>query len=435
LQKIVASGRIFSAHSDKDWVLDGATVHISIVCFDAGGDTPVMLDGNQVSHINPDLTGDLNLTVCSQIGSQGNVSFQGTINSGPFDIPYGEALRMLRSPNPTDQSNWLVVRPWANGADITRRLRGRWIIDFGTEIEEKEAARFEQPFHYVLQHIKPQRDKTQVGRIMYAHSSKYPFWRLWNPRPEMRMGLGPCERFLATPRVTKYRVFVWLHKSYLPDAQLIVFARSDDYFLGVLHSSIHELWARRMGTQLREAESGFRYTPTTCFETFPLPWPPGQEPAANPAWKRISQAAEELNAQRERWLNPPEWIDPIAKSVDLAEDFSDVPPEARPLIRQSIIMAIAAKDARLKKRTLTNLYNERPTWLRLAHEALDRAVLAAYAAADPEGGWSEDWAEVWRDTGAGQPLPADNPLAARRAEIDGKVLANLLRLNLARAGG
>ncbi len=98
-------------------------------------------------------------------------------------------------------------------------------------------------------------------------------------------------------------------------------------------------------------------------------------------------------------------------------------------------MAAAAKDAKLKKRTLTNLYNERPTWLRLAHETLDRAVLAAYAATDPDGHWDEDWAEVWTDTGAGQPLPAGHPLAARRAEVDQKVLANLLRLNHARARG
>jgi hypothetical protein len=60
-------------------------------------------------------------------------------------------------------------------------------------------------------------------------------------------------------------------------------------------------------------------------------------------------------------------------------------------------MAAAAKDPKLKKRTLTNLYNERPTWLRLAHEALDRAVLAAYAATDPAGDWSEGWAAVWVD--------------------------------------
>jgi hypothetical protein len=109
---------------------------------------------------------------------------------------------------------------------------------------------------------------------------------------------------------------------------------------------------------------------------------------------------------KRRWLNPPEWIEPLA-----------------------------AKDARLKKQTLTNLYNKRPTWLRLAHEQLDRAVLAAYAAADPAGDWSEDWAEVWTDTGAGQPLPADHPLANKRAEVDQWVLANLLRLNHARAKG
>ena len=32
----------------------------------------------------------------------------------------------------------------------------------------------------------------------------------------------------------------------------------------------------------------------------------------------------------------------------------------------------------LKRRTLTNLYNERPTWLDLAHRKLDEAVFAAY---------------------------------------------------------
>lgn len=34
--------------------------------------------------------------------------------------------------------------------------------------------------------------------------------------------------------------------------------------------------------------------------------------------------------------------------------------------------------AKLKKRTLTNLYNEHPAWLDLAHKKLDAAVAAAY---------------------------------------------------------
>ena len=110
-----------------------------------------------------------------------------------------------------------------------------------------------------------------------------------------------------------------------------------------------------------------------------------------------------------------------------------MPEDARELIRRSAIMAEAARDADLKQRTLTNLYNQRPTWLKLAHLELDKAVLAAYAAVDSEGAWSEDWAEVWADTGAGQPLPAGHPLTERRAEVDQEVLAGLLRLNLRRA--
>lgn len=37
-----------------------------------------------------------------------------------------------------------------------------------------------------------------------------------------------------------------------------------------------------------------------------------------------------------------------------------------------------ATEAELKKRTLTNLYNTRPTWLEEAHRKLDEAVFAAY---------------------------------------------------------
>ena len=43
----------------------------------------------------------------------------------------------------------------------------------------------------------------------------------------------------------------------------------------------------------------------------------------------------------------------------------------------------AGRWAEKKKRTLTNLYNTRPTWLELAHKKLDEAVFAAY-------GWPDD---------------------------------------------
>jgi len=46
----------------------------------------------------------------------------------------------------------------------------------------------------------------------------------------------------------------------------------------------------------------------------------------------------------------------------------------------------AKKKSRAEARTLTNLYNQRPTWLDLAHKKLDAAVFAAY-------GWPADLAD------------------------------------------
>ncbi len=40
--------------------------------------------------------------------------------------------------------------------------------------------------------------------------------------------------------------------------------------------------------------------------------------------------------------------------------------------------AIAAARERAEKRTLTNLYNERPAWLSACHAKIDAAVAAAY---------------------------------------------------------
>ena len=130
------------------------------------------------------------------------------------------------------------------------------------------------------------------------------------------------------------------------DSATIAIARDDDYPFGVLQSRVHTTWARRMGTQL---ESRPRYTPTTCFETFPFPRPTEAQRTA------ITEAAATLDLLRQGWLNPPD------RPCDLS---------ARELAR----------------RTLTNLYNQRPTWLQDAHARLDAAVLAAY-------GWPADLAD------------------------------------------
>jgi hypothetical protein len=46
------------------------------------------------------------------------------------------------------------------------------------------------------------------------------------------------------------------------------------------------------------------YTPTSTFETFPLPWPPGEEPKGDPRIEAIAEAARRLDQLRRSWLNP-----------------------------------------------------------------------------------------------------------------------------------
>lgn len=435
LERLCETASIFEAWSDREWILDGAAVQVSMVMFSGAADSIAVLDGAQVDAINPDLTAGLFFASAETLKEMNDQSFMGDTKGGSFDIEHESARRILAAPNSNGFSSIEVVKPWMNGDAVTGRPAGNWIIDFGTERTLDSAAGFDAAFRHVESHVKAERQKNR--RASYREM----WWIHAEPRPNFRQAIGQGG-YVATPNLTKYRFFVRLASVILPDHQIIAFARSDDYFFGVLHSSIHELWARRQGTQLREYESGFRYTPTTCFETFPMPWPPGKEPGKKHAiHAEISAAAHDLNAQRERWLNPPEWIKPIAEKIDRFDKFDDVAQvsgeEARRLIRQSAIDAAAAEHPKLKKRTLTNLYNERPAWLAIAHERLDRAVVAAYREIDPEGEWNPEWAAVWKETGAGQPIPADadngEAKRAHRAEIEQRVLANLLRLNQQRA--
>ena len=179
-------------------------------------------------------------------------------------------------------------------------------------------------------------------------------------------------RYICTPMTSKHRVFVWLPVSILPSNATVAIAREDDYAFGVLHSKAHELWSLRMGTWLGVGNDP-RYTPTSTFETFPFPWPLDTPDEALTVEQRahrdaIGEAARALDEARRRWLNPPE----------LVREEPDVVPSLPP----RLLPVDEDAERELKRRTLTNLYNQRPAWLAHLHDTLDAAVFAAY-------GWGE----------------------------------------------
>ena len=345
LDRIVDESTVFEAWSDEPWVVDGAAVRVSLICFaDNDEVSSTQLNGEPVSRINADLTSGLaDLTKAVQLRRNAKSAFMGDKKNGPFDIPGELARSWLQLPaNPNGRPNADVLKPWVNGMDLTRRPSGKWIIDFGFEEDESEAALYEIPFAHIAKHVKPM-------RLSGRHRRRAEFWyRHATPGPETWQRLDGLSRFIVTPRVAKYRLFVWCDVRVCPDCQLIVIPRDDDTTLGILHSRFHESWSLRLGTSLEDRP---RYTPTTTFQTFPFPQGlspdiPAADYANDPRALAIAASARRLVELRDRWLNPPEWV-----------DWVDEPVPGYP--KRAVPRDAAAAKA-LKKRTLTNLYNARP---------------------------------------------------------------------------
>ncbi|MEQ1588780.1 MAG: DNA methyltransferase [Gallionella sp.] len=425
LARICETSKIFNAWSDEEWINDGAAVRVSLVCF--GNIEGAALDSDTVEVIHADLTaGDgLNLTLAKPLKANASVAFTGTQKNGPFIISGEVARQWLMQPNPNGKPNSNAIRPWANGMDITNRPSDTWIIDFGGNTTLDVSSLYELPFTHVEQHVKP----TRVGNRDSRAGSLW--WLFKRSNEDLRSAIAPLKRFIATPMVSKHRVFVWLPVCQIPENLCVAIARSDDTTFGILHSRFHELWSLRMGTSLEDRP---RYTPTTTFETFPFPegmTPADTVPSVRPdnsasnlfdsglrtfspelvegsadaqpvhastgsartgVSDAIASAAQRLNQLRDNWLNPPEWTDWLRTPEEQQAAYP-----LRPVAK-------LGHEADLKKRTLTNLYNARPAWLANAHAELDAAVAAAY-------GWTDYTAEM----------------------SDEEILRRLLVLNLERA--
>ncbi|CAG0968281.1 hypothetical protein ANAEL_01031 [Anaerolineales bacterium] len=366
LERIKETGDIFWAQSDREWILDGAAVNVSMIGFDDGVENNRTLDNHSVEQINPDLTTSTNITQAIALSENSNICFRSDEKGGPFDIDESLARQMLSiSKNPNGKPNSDVVRPYLNAKDVVQTPSNTWIIDFGCDTPIEFAAQYEMPFEYIKKVVKPIRDKSN------NHLERTYWWLHRRPAPDMREAVKNLKRYIITPAIAKHRLFVFIDSKVIPDHALYIFAREDDYFFGVLHSRLHEVWALKQGTSLEDRP---RYTPTTTFETFPFPYPPGQEPKDDPRVIAIGQAAKELVEQRERWLDP----HPSSPKYDNINLGKHEDPSMSYLGEVS-----EGRRGQGSKRTLTNLYNQRPTWLELAHKRLDEAVFAAY-------GWSPD---------------------------------------------
>jgi len=355
--------RIFEAQHNLPWVIEGAAVAVSIVCFAPDADrcaTSATLDGRAVRAIRSDLR-DIDLPFdlrnLRRLEENRHIAFQGVKLAGRradddealhedeqgFVIDRATAERFLRSGgNPNRRPNCDVIRPYWSGDEALGRPRDRFVIDFGPAATEPQAQGYAAPYAHLERIVRNRRLANREGRAALR------WWLHQRPRPGMRRAIAGLDRFLVTVEVAKHRFFRWAPNDVLPSGSLVVFARADDFFLGILESAFHKLWASETHNPL---ENRPRYRIGHSFESFPFPTGltpdrPLADVMANPLAMTIAETAQALYAAREA--------------------------------------ALASGPQRLDMTELYDLCDQSgAAWLETAQRRLDAAVAAAY-------GWSPD---------------------------------------------
>ena len=345
LRHIVNDGDVtlFRAVTDMPWPVKTVAVVVDVVHGILGkwkGAT--VLNDEVVDGINSSLTQGDELAEPVKLAANAGQCFIGSYVLGKGFVLTPEEAEALIADNP---HNATIVRPYIGGRELNNNVppsptadvpHDRYVINFGDRTLE-EAEQWPELMEIVRRLVKPERDKLKDnpdGRRRKAY-----WWQFGRSVPGLDAALVHLDRCLMGSQVTKH-LLLGLQSSRNTFSHVAnVFALNTWHEFAVLQSKPHEHWARAMGSSL---EMRLRYTPSTCFETFPFPRPtPAQHTALDATGEALYTLRQRLMFEHQQGMTTI-WN----RVVDPHEDHPD-------------ILA-----------------------LRQARDAMDRAVLDAY-------GWSD----------------------------------------------
>lgn len=297
LDRMVADGfTITRAVQSEQWPSASAALEYAAVWGTRGSVKEGMMfvsNGEEVRQIST-LLEAVGRVEGSPVALQENkgLAFQGCVVLGKgFVIPPEEAHEW----NAQDPQNAEVLFPYLNGENLNSRPDGsasRWVIDFG-ERTEQAAARYARPWEHVTAAVRPER--------MTKDAEKYPrmvheWWKFWNGRPGLRKAVADLDEVLAIALVSKTVMPLRVSTGQVFSHALGVFATDSFAAQAVLSSSLHQAWAIRNGSGMRNDP---RYTPTDVFETFPRP---ERTPALEAIGRTLDEERREIMLRRQLGL-------------------------------------------------------------------------------------------------------------------------------------
>lgn len=156
-----------------------------------------------------------------------------------------------------------LVEPLLNGKDFLSNLNSkasRKVINF-TGLTIKQAGEHKYLYSIVLERVKPVRDGAK------RKSNRENWWIYNETRPGLYKAIKGLDQVIINCVVSKYICFSLVDSKQVFTNAVNIFAFNKLEDLGLLQSTIHEVWARKYGSSLEDRN---RYNVTDSFETFPF---------------------------------------------------------------------------------------------------------------------------------------------------------------------
>ena len=318
---IMSGGAIAHAIKRLKWPGEAAVV-VSVVHVVKGEAIAPTLDGRLVQRVSAYVVQGQKDDAPNSLKVNEGISFKGHDLLGQgFLFDDSLALKGVASPlsaiesfsdSPAERSR---IRPIVGGEELataTKLGQARfaiWLNDLTLDEAKSQCPRL---LDLVERLVRPGREKQNDP------GAKTFWWKYLRDRPEMRDALQGKGQFLCAPSVSPHLALAMLDADLMPSKQLAVFALSAFASLATLQSRVHEVWARFFASSMKD---DLRYTPSDCFETFPLP--PGYDSApdldaAGEAY-HVHRAATMVTTDKGMTKTYNRFHDPQDKAADIVE--------------------------------------------------------------------------------------------------------------------
>ncbi len=266
LDRIVDGGFVITrAVQSRSWPVASANLEYAAVWGTRGrveSDVPRLADDVAVANISTLLepAGRIEGSPVRLLENS-SVAFIGSYPMGMgFVVTPGQAAEWIAA----DPKNEAVLFPFLNGEELNSIPDAsplRWVVNFGDRTEEQSAAH-ELPFAHLSREVMPVRAR-KAKAVREA-----PWWLFFRARPAMRKAIADFNEVLVIALVSKTMMPMRVPAGQVFSHALGVFATDSFADQAVLSSSLHQTWAIKYGSGLRNDP---RYTPSDVFETFTRP--------------------------------------------------------------------------------------------------------------------------------------------------------------------